>query len=263
MWSKRWAVHLAVGALISVLAIQAQAQVRVSEVVVVNAASFERALPVSPGCWATAFGDFQSVGVLPTAAQQTPFPTTLGGVEVRVNGIAAPLSYVGGQQINFLVPKATPVGRVSLEIRVGGNPVYQGNLQVFPVSPALVSIDPGSPAKPGAILNQDGSLNSSQRPARRGEVIQIFGIGAAFAELPEVDGAPAPDDRLIPTTYAPTVYISVAEAPVLFSGLAPRLVNVWQINVQVPDLPYIRGLTPVAVRIGGLMSNVVSIWVAE
>jgi len=238
----------------------ATAQERVA---VVNAASFEPGFPLSPGCWATAFGDFESVGVLDTVADSVPFPTTLGGVQVFVNGAAAPMNFVGRTQINFLVPADTPTtGKVPFRVAVAGNTTYEGSISMWPISPGLISVNPADPTRPGAVLNQDGTVNSPANPARRGEVVQVFGVGADFAELPP-DGAPAPTDRLIPTSTLPRVWISVLEARVQFSGLAPNLVNAWQLNVFVPDEPFVNGQVPVLADVRGVKTNLVSIWVAE
>ncbi len=232
-------------------------------VAVVNAASFEEGFPVSPGCWATAFGDFESVGVLDTFADSVPLPTILGGVQVFVNGVAAPMNFVGRTQINFVLPANVPAsGRVPFRIAVAGNTTYEGSLTLWPISPALISINPADPTKPGAVLNQNGTVNSRENPARRGEVIQIFGVGADFRELPS-GGAAAPPDRLIPTATTPRVWVSVVEARVQFSGLAPNLVNAWQLNVFVPDEAFIKGQVPVLAEVRGVKTNLVSIWVAE
>lgn len=240
--------------------VSAQAQ---ETVVVVNAASFQEGLPLSPGCWATAFGDFASVGVVDTVADQLPFPDLLGGVQVLINDVASPMNFVGGTQINFVVPGATAnQGKVSIRITVAGNTTYEGTINMWPISPGLLSLNPADAAKPGAVLNQDSTVNSQENPAARGEVVQIFGVGADFASLPD-DGAAAPGDPPINTATTPTVYISTAEAQVQFSGLAPNLVNAWQLNVFVPDQSFIKGQVPITAEIGGLKSNLVSIWVAE
>lgn len=247
-----------VAALLMLPALQAQ-----PSVAVVNAASFSAGFPLSPGCWASAFGDFASVGVLDTLAQSVPFPTVLGGVQVFVNNVEAPMNFVGGTQINFLVPKETPTaGRVPFRIAVAGNTTYQGTLAMWPISPGLISTNPADATKPGAVLNQDSSVNSESNRARRGQVVQIFGVGADFSSLP-ANGAAAPLDTLIATATTPSAYVSVAEATVQFSGLAPGLVNAWQLNIFVPDQPFIKGQVPVVAEIGGVKTNLVSIWVAE
>ena len=247
-----------VGLLALSLPLQAQLQVAVT-----NAATFEGQFPLSPGCWATAFAGFASVGVTtPTTATTVPFPTTLGGVQVLVDGVAAPLSFVGPLQINFLVPKATDEGRVPLRITLSGIAIFEGTIQIWPISPGLISIDPGQAHKPGAIRNQDSTLNSQDNPAAPGEVIQAFGVGADFAELP-ADGAAAPSDRLIETSTDAQAYVSVAEAVVQFSGLAPTLVNAWQLNVVVPDEEFVDGQVTLQAEIAGVKTNLVTFWVAR
>jgi minor extracellular serine protease Vpr len=235
-----------------------------NSVAVVNAASFQPQFPVSPGCWASAFADFAASGVANTVAEVVPFPTMLGGVQVFVNDVAAPMNFAGADHINFLVPKATPEGRATIRVEVSGMVTHQGTMNVFPISPALISVNPGDETKPGAVLNQDNTLNTEANPARRGEIVQIYGLGADFSELPDVDGAEAPTDRLIETTSTPKAYVSVLEAPVQFSGLAPGLVNAWQLNLVLPEnASIVKGQVPVIAEISGLTTNLVSIWVAQ
>jgi uncharacterized protein (TIGR03437 family) len=239
---------------------EAQAQ---GAVAVVNAASFKASFPLSPGCWASAFGNFASAGVSTTIADAVPFPLTLGGVQVFVNDAASPISFVSATQINFIVPRETPEGPASIRVTVSGMTAFEGSFNVWPISPALISVNPADPTKPGAVLNQDLTVNGPQNPARRGEVVVLFGFGADFTELP-ANGSPAPSDRLIRTATDPKVYISVIEAAVQFSGLAPSLVNAWQLNVIVPDnAAIVSGQVPVSAEVLGLASNPVSIWVSQ
>ena len=93
-------------------------------------------------------------------------------------------------------------------------------------------------------------------------MIQVYGVGADFSELP-ADGAAAPGDRLINTSTASKAYVSVAEATVQFSGLAPTLVNAWQLNIIVPDAPYVDGQVTVQAEVSGLKTNLVTFWVAR
>ncbi len=248
---------------LGLLALSLPLSAQLSSVAVTNAATFEAQFPLAPGCWGTAFADFASVGITtPTVADAVPFPATLGGVQVFINDVAAPLSFVGGTQANFLVPGATPEGRVPFRVTVSGMAVYTGTIQIFPISPGLISINPGDAAKPGAILNQDNTLNSEANPAAPGQVVQAYGLGADFSELP-ADGASAPTDRLINTTSTSSAYVSVAEATVQFSGLAPGLVNAWQLNVIVPDLPFVNGQVTLQAEIAGVKTNLVTFWVAR
>jgi uncharacterized protein (TIGR03437 family) len=82
------------------------------------------------------------------------------------------------------------------------------------------------------------------RPAKRGDVIQLYvtGLGlatddgtAAGAPLPDAELAPASGVPLYRTVAQPTVLFGDQEAAVLFSGLAPNFAGLYQINVTVPD----------------------------
>lgn len=233
-------------------------------VAVVNAASFKPNFPVSPGSWASAFGDFNSVGIT-TETQNTvlPVPTTLGGVQLFVNNVAAPLNYVGPGQVNFIVPAGTPEGKVALRITVSSLNTFEGFINVWPASPGIFIADTNNINKPGAILNEDNTPNDQAHPAQRGEVIQIFATGGDFTSFPDPSGAAASSDPLVTSNTTPKAYLSVAEGAVQFSGLTPGLAALWQINVVVPNQPYVSGQVPVFVEALGLNSNVVSIWVAE
>ncbi len=236
-----------------------------SSVAIVNGASFKPSFPVSPGSWASAFGDFASVGIT-TETQNgvLPVPTTLGGVQVLVNNVAAPLNYVGPGQINFIVPAGTPEGKQPLKITVSGLSTFDGFINVWPVSPGIFIKFPADITQPGAVLNQDFSPNGPDNPAQRGEVVQIYGTGGDFASLPDPVGAAAPGaPNLILTGTTPKAYVSVAESSVQFSGLAPGFAALWQVNVVVPNQPFIKGQVPLFIEASTLSSNVVSIWVAE
>ncbi len=73
---------------------------------VVNAASFGP--QTSPGALASIFGINLTSGV--ASATVTPLATTLGGVNVTVNGLNAPILFVSPTQVNFQVPWETNVG---------------------------------------------------------------------------------------------------------------------------------------------------------
>jgi hypothetical protein len=88
-------------------------------------------------------------------------------------------------------------------------------------------------AQPGAILNQDGGLNTSAAPAARGSLLQIFGTG--YCPLDASGQAAA------------SVWIANLPVPVLYSGPAPGIAGLWQINVQIPNDPAVAGQVPVFV----------------
>jgi uncharacterized protein (TIGR03437 family) len=100
-------------------------------------------------------------------------------------------------------------------------------------------------AQPGAILNQDGALNTSAAPASRGSILQIFGTG--YGPLDASGQA------------AVAVWIANSPAPVLYSGPAPGILGLWQINAQVPKEPIVAGEVPLFVSALGMVSNGVTV----
>jgi uncharacterized protein (TIGR03437 family) len=223
----------------------------------VNSASF--GAPVSPGALVSVFGNF--AGVAPSTATALPLPATLGGVEVKVNGVAAPLVSVGPGQINFQAPSATAAGTAQVSIAAGGQEISSGTVEVTGASPGIYLRDFTSLDRPGAIMRQDGRLTDSTTRARRNEVIVIYGTGASALSAPVADGAGAPFSPLAETIRKPRVFVGAEEAQVVFSGLTPGLAGLWQINAHVPDAASIAGQMPVVVlAAGGFASNAVTMW---
>jgi uncharacterized protein (TIGR03437 family) len=232
-----------------------------AQVTVINGASFRLEQPVSAGSWASAFGSFS--GVSTTVGTVFPIPKTLGGVTVTVDGSEAPVYFVSSGQINFLIPAAVAPGIRPVQVRTPSATV-NGSVRVITSGPGLFVKDASTDRPPkGAILNQDSTENTSSNLARRGQVIQIYGTGPGRPSAPIADGALSPASPLVRTLSTPQVFIAGVEAEVQFSGMAPDLVGVWQINAFVPDRPFISGRVPVVVFMDGVDSNEVTIFVAQ
>jgi uncharacterized protein (TIGR03437 family) len=225
---------------------------------IANAASF--GAPVSPGGLAVVFGDFP--GVSSTQATSLPLTTQLAGVQVKVNGVAAPLLGVGPEQISFQVPGATADGTAQIAVSVPGQQVATGMVLVVNSSPGIFLTDFLDLNRPGTVLTSGNQVTSTTVRAARNDVIQIFGTGAGQLTQTVADGTPAPMSPLAKTILTPRVFIGDEEAAVEFSGLAPGYVGLWQINARVPAVATITGQVPVVVVApGGYASNAVTIWV--
>ena len=233
----------------------AQAQ---NTVTIVNAASFRSEQPVTAGSWVSGFGVFANVGEVFNT--QLPLPKALGGVTVTVNGVEAPLNYVSGLQINFVIPYGTQPGIHPVVVNGPGG-TNNSTVRVINAAPGIFTIDAATPPQ-GAVLNQDNSLNGENRPAIRGQVIQIFatGHGALNQQIEDGDPAPVPAAE---TVVSPKVFIGGVECVVEFSGLAPEFAALWQINARIPQLAFLSGRLPVQVFMNGVDSNEVSIYVAQ
>jgi uncharacterized protein (TIGR03437 family) len=230
-------------------------------VAIVNGASFRTEQPVAAGGWVSAFGTFANVGE--TSALSLPLPKNLGGVTVTVGGLQAPINYVSANQINFVIPYQTPPGLQSVEITTPGG-TLSGSVRVITAAPGVFTIfETPQPTPPrGAILNQDFSLNAQDRPAIRGQVIQIFATGHSTLSQQIADGAAGPAAPLIETQVEPQVFVGGVECDVEFSGLAPGFAALWQINARIPQFSFLSGKIPVQIFMNGVDSNEVSIYVA-
>jgi uncharacterized protein (TIGR03437 family) len=210
--------------------------------------------PVAPGTvaslWpiasATQFGS--NTAAFPSSS--FPMPTTLGGVQVQVNGTPAPLYLVSPGQINFVVPMNAPTSGtadVLVAQQSTGQILGAGELPMSTVAPGIfMGSEFASNAYQAAIVNQDGTVNSQNNPVARGQIISIYATGEGVLAGGPPDGAlptglvstPAKPEVLIGTCYVDECQTLPGDQPagqrVQFSGLSPSYPGVWQINVYVP-----------------------------
>lgn len=222
---------------------------------IVNGATFQYG-PVAPGEIVSIFGS--AIGP-PTPAYLTLtnprlVANSLQGVAVYFNGVPAPVLYASSGQVNVAVPYSVanqPTTQIQLE--------YLGafsNAIVLPVaatSPGVFSLT-GSGQGPGAILNVNGSVNSSVHPAARGDWVSIFATGAGLTTPAGVDGFVSSNPLPVPTAPI-TVTIGGVRCNVNFAGAAPGLVSgVLQINAQVPPGISPGASIPIQLSIGSALS---------
>jgi uncharacterized protein (TIGR03437 family) len=221
---------------------------------IVNSASF--AGPAAPGALVSIFGENLARGA--TAATAVPLPASLGGATVTINGSPAPLLYASSGQINFQMPLVGP-GAASMSVARDG-------ITSDPVSIVVAASVPGIFAwdgNQGVILNQDGTLNAPGNPAQPGAPVTIWGTGPGNVKPSVPAGQAASAMPLSKTTGTPAVSIGGVSAQVLFSGLAPGFVGLWQINAEVPENATAGDNIPVQVTINGAASNTVTMAVAQ
>ena len=232
---------------------------------------------VAPGSLVSSFGSGFPAGTsINSNAQSLPLPTTLNGVSIRVNGVLAPLLYVGvgaqfgapgAFQINYQLPFETTPGMAFVEVFNGGTLVTSEFLTVRAAAPGVFSFTQDGKGQ-GAVLNQDSSTNNAARPEARGRVLQIFATGNGGQLLNSITrqsisltsgvATPVPasgNDPLYVTAFTPTVTIGGVPAVVEFSGLAPGYVGLWQLNVRIPANAPTGNAVPLVVTAEGRASN--------
>lgn len=85
--------------------------------------------------------------------------------------------------------------------------------------------------------------------------MQIYCTGLGAVTNQPATGAPALSAPLSWTAATPTVSIGGATAPVVFSGLAPGEVGLYQVDAQVPSGIAAGAAVPVTISVGGATSN--------
>jgi uncharacterized protein (TIGR03437 family) len=228
-----------------------------AQVTVLNGASFRADQPVTTGSWATAFGAFS--GVSATTAPNYPLPATLGGVTVTIDGMSAPLYFVGPTQLNFVTPTSLTPGLKTLQVKTAST-TLNGTVRIISSAPGIFIKDSATPPK-GAVRNQDASENTQSAPAHRGDVISIYGTGPGAFVQTVTDGAAAPSTPLTTTKSTPQVFIDGVETTVQFSGLNPGNAALWQVNATIPNNTFITGRVPLRIFVDGVDSNEVTIFV--
>ena len=198
---------------------------------VVNAASFAPfTAGVAPGDFISLFGT--NLAPSTATAYTVPFPTTLGlnGVQVTVNGLPAPVQFVSPGQISAIVPYA--VGSSIASIQVNNNGVLSNVVTEFVnlTAPGVFTVPPGGLGY-GAVLHGDYSLVTAQSPAQVGETVAVYltGLGTTNPVIP--DGSAGVFSQ---TNNTIDVFIGGIQATVGYSGLAPDLAGLYQINFTVP-----------------------------
>jgi uncharacterized protein (TIGR03437 family) len=226
---------------------------------VTNGASFSAG--ASAGSIITIFGTRLtglSAGTV-VAADKLPLPTDLRGVSVTINGVPAPLFAIanvnGIEQINLQIPfEVTGLAKLTIVVTVNGAISDPVEVALQQQQPGIFVADWTTGA--GAILHgADYALVSTSNAARRGEVVLIYATGLGPVRNAPATGRPASSSPLSETTVVPTVTFGGATATeVLFSGLAPGYVGLYQVNVRVPpNTP--SGIIDVVIHMGGQTSK--------
>ncbi len=231
------------GAFIAALRAPLAAGPSISSQAIINSASFSTVL--TPGALASVFGTGLAQGTV--AASGTPLPTTLANATVTVNGIPAPLFFVSPGQINLQIPFEVSGSSATLVVTTPDGSAA-----------ALVQLAPASPGVfPGSVSHGRGVQVSQDAPATAGEVLALYATGLGATNLTVVSGSPSPTGLIAQNVLPVTVTVGGAPAQVLFSGLVPGLVGIYQVNFVVPSGG--SGNTPLVLTVGSRSSNLVTI----
>lgn len=164
------------------------------------------------------------------------------GNHITLNGREMPLFWPPGGVPVIQVPWDLPDQSATFTMYGGESPFETFTPQIFPVydffpqgfAPGDIRLNEGQPA-----YRENWSATTYQSPAIPGEIVHIYAIGLGAVDCPVETGMPAPLDRLCRATRAvdwkwETAPGTLVPAEVLFAGLAPGMVGLYQIDVRVP-----------------------------
>ncbi|HLK68006.1 MAG TPA: SBBP repeat-containing protein [Bryobacteraceae bacterium] len=187
----------------------------------------------------TGLGPIQGIAAAPNAANQ--YPTSLAGIQVLFGSQPAPLLFVQANEIHAVAPFAFPLASnlPVIQVQVGGQTVASLEVAAYSSDAAIFAVN-----GQGAIINQDGTINTPDNPARLGSIVSVYATGTGYLTdvnhtvlNPLADGqvTPIPPPYIVTSIYNPEVLFAGVAGTTLFSGAAPGLIaGMTQINVQLP-----------------------------
>lgn len=206
---------------------------------VTNAASYVR--EIAPQSFASVFGKnlASATARWDDAVRNDVLPTLLAGTRVTVNGQDAYISYASPTQINFIVPPSTWRGDVNVVVTTPNGSINTA-VVMKQRSPALFTASANTrlfaiaaPATDRRLfIGPAGAIGANSRPARRGEMIEMY--ATALGPTTPV----APDGRIIkppfPTIDPARVKVHFGNVLVQPAFVGMTYAGVFQVNVQIP-----------------------------
>jgi uncharacterized protein (TIGR03437 family) len=187
-----------------------------------------------------------------------------------MSGTPVPLVFVSPGQINFQVPwQLLSLTTASLTIIANGGTSPTITVNLSPAAPGNFTFSTTNSATQGAIQIANSSTfvapvgaiaGEISRPATTGDVLTIFCSGLGAVTNTPASGAAAGSGATLSSVQGTvTVTIGGKSAPVLFAGLTPSFVGLYQVNVQFPTGVASGNAVPVIVSTAGLNSNTATI----
>jgi uncharacterized protein (TIGR03437 family) len=141
-----------------------------------------------------------------------------------------------------LTVRSTTLGQSSGSVRIA----------LDKTGPGVFSVDGGAGTPVAAIIHAaDFALVTPDYPAERDETVILYTTGLGPVDPGVASGQQASWDPYSATTETVQVTIGGTPYPVLWSGLSPYMVGIYQINLYVPGDRAQGDSLPVIVTAGG------------
>jgi uncharacterized protein (TIGR03437 family) len=214
-------------------------------------------LGLAPQALASIYGF--GLAAAPAAASGQPWPVTLGGVSVTIDGRAAPLLYVSPVQINLEIPAGTTAGDVPLMVQTGLGNTLNSFEMVAAIAPGLFTANGDGRGVVAASAMQVIAGSTLQIP------LPVFRCGDTPGSCVSVPIQLGLDTPTYVTLYGigirgatggnVAVFIDGSTVPVLYAGPQPEREGLDQINIELPLTLRGAGEVDVVVKACGVLSN--------
>jgi uncharacterized protein (TIGR03437 family) len=218
---------------------------------ILSASAFGAFNTIAPGSWIEIYGsdlsfsnrswntsDFTGGGLIA--------PTSLDGVTVTIGGQQAYIDYISGSQINAQVPYTVAPGQQQLTVKTAaGATLSATTVTVSALQPGLFappSLRVGGTQYVGALFSDGvtyalppGAVSGvASRRANPGDIVTLYGVGFG----PVTPNIPA-GQVVQQSNSLPSFQVSIGgtAATVMYAGLAPDAIGLYQFNVVVPNVP--------------------------
>jgi uncharacterized protein (TIGR03437 family) len=161
-------------------------------------------------------------------------PVSLGGVRVNMSGIYLALIYVSPTQINFLLPYDLETAEIEIWVERDNLRGPKVKIHLSDTAPGVFRLD----AQTVVAAHLDGSVVTHEAPARGGEVVVLFATGLGRTKPAQLSGRLAPGAAALIAGDRFSVRLDGAAVPagnILYAGVAPGFVGLYQINLRLPD----------------------------
>jgi uncharacterized protein (TIGR03437 family) len=149
--------------------------------------------------------------------------------------------------------------QVSLVATVDG---VASNTEIAPMAtfaPGIFSTNNSGTGQGAILIAPTAQLAAPGSAVPVGGYVSIFCTGLGPVSNQPATGAAGPSNPLARTPTMPTVTIGGMAAVVSYSGLAPTLIGVYQVNAVVPPGVAAGNAVTVVIGMGNAMSNTVTI----
>ena len=193
-----------------------------------NAASFVSSL--SPGSFGSIFG--QNLAST-SASASAPYPTSLSGAQVLVNGSPAPVAFASTGQINFLMPFNTALGNATVQVVRDGVTSNSSTVAVGATSPGVFQYTINGVTF-GIATDQNNQLVTTDNSYIRGQYGTLWVTG-----LGKLDPVCSPSSVEVPSTVACNALAQISLtvdsvlATIQYAGIT-GYPGEYQVNFMVP-----------------------------